>query len=122
MYGKVVMSVEEFSLPTTITALAAEIPDGRYVAHCLDFDLVETAPNADEAWSRLVSTIKAYVEFGLSKGWNNCIRHRAPERYWNLLTPKVPVKFMPPLKIANFESPVIKAEVEPNYEALAAVG
>jgi hypothetical protein len=122
LYGKVVMPVEEFSLPTTITALSAEIEGGRHVAHCLDFDLVETAASEDEAWARLVCTVKTYVEFGLSQGWNNCIRHRAPERYWNLLTPKVPVKFMPPLRIANFASPVIKAEVEPNYEALAAVG
>lgn len=112
--------MNEFSLPTTLTTLSGRLRDNRYVAHCLDFDLLEIANTDEEAWSRLTRTIKTYVEFGLSKGWNESIRHRAPQHYWDALTPDVPVKVMPPIMIANISSPVIK--VEATHEALCAVG
>lgn len=116
------MSQEEFSLPTTLTTLTGKLVRGRHtgkhVAHCLDFDLVEIADTEDEVWDRLTATIITYVEFGLSKGWSSSIRHRAPDRFWNVLTPQVPVKFMPPITIANKSVPVI--EVAAPNEALCA--
>jgi hypothetical protein len=114
------MSLQEFSLPTTITALAAKVND-KYIAHCLDFDLIETANTEEEAWSRLTFTIKTYVEFGLGKGWGHSIRHRAPDRFWDAVSQDVPVRIKAPIKIANVTVPVIKVE-EPRYEALAAAG
>jgi len=114
------MSLDDFSLPTTITILSGEIA-GKHIMHCLDFDLVEMAESDDEAWSRLACTVRTYVEFGLSKGWKESIRHRAPQRFWDVLKPGIPAKFRPPILIANKSVPVIKAE-EPHYEALAATG
>jgi hypothetical protein len=113
------MSIEEFTLPTTITILTGEIR-GKHIAHCLDFDLLETSHDEEEALRRLDCTIKTYVEFGLGKGWKGSIRHRAPQRFWDALTPDLPVKFSKPIMIANTTVPVIKAE--PHYEALAAAG
>jgi hypothetical protein len=112
--------LEEFSLPTTITVLSGEIA-GKHIAHCLDFDLIETAETEDDACSRLIRTVKTYVEFGLGKGWGNCIRHRAPQRFWDVLKVGIPAKFGAPILIADVSVPVIKAE-EPGYEALAAAG
>ncbi len=114
------MSLQEFSLPTTITIVGAEV-NGKQLAHCLDFDLIETADTAEEALSRLTLTIKTYVEFGLGKGWEHCIRHRAPQRFWDAVTQDMQVQFGPPIKIANVTVPVIQVE-EPGYEALAAAG
>ncbi|SRR5579871_3931920 len=114
------MSLDEFSLPTTITVLGFNNPEGKHFAHCLDFDLVETGSTIEDALSRLEYTVKTYVEFGLGKGWNGSIRHRAPQRFWDALTPALPVKFRPPIKIANTSVPVIEAE--PRYEAFAAAG
>jgi hypothetical protein len=117
---ELLMSLQEFSLPTTITTLVAQV-NGKHIVHCLDFDLVETGASPEEAWSRLTLTIKSYVEFGLGKGWGHSIRHRAPQRFWDAVTEDLPVRFRAPIKIANVTVPVIKVE-EPRYEALAAAG
>jgi hypothetical protein len=115
-----VMSLNEFSLPTTITILTGEV-NGKHIAHCLDFDLLETAATEEEASSRLDLTLKTYVEFGLGKGWNHCIRHRAPQRFWKAITQDMPVRFRPPITIFSVTVPVIGVE-EPHYEALATAG
>jgi hypothetical protein len=36
---------------------------GLYIAHCLDFDLVESGPSRDEAWMNLKSTVKHHIEY-----------------------------------------------------------
>jgi hypothetical protein len=102
--------LNEFCLPMTLTHLSLSKGD-KHIVHNLDFDLVEIAASEDEAWERLTHSIRAYVEFGLGKGWKNCILHKAPTRYWDLLA-DLPARFMEPITVANCRAPVVRVELD----------
>ena len=97
----------QFQLPMTLTHLVTKT-DGRCVAHSLDFDIVEVGANEEEAWERLTAAVKAYVEFGLSKGWDDYILFDAPDEYQRKITPDMEVQIMPPLEIASKPRNVIR--------------
>lgn len=39
---------------------------GRYIAHCLEFDIKVTGSSTDQAWDRLKKTLKAFYEYAYS--------------------------------------------------------
>jgi hypothetical protein len=104
-----------FNLPMMLTNLV--VRDGKHVAHSLDFDLVCVADNDTEAWDNLCLAIKTYVEFGISKGWNDYIMFPAPQEFWDKITPDTPLQLRPPITIAGEVRKVVEAEV---YEACTA--
>ena len=62
----------QFRLPMTLSTTVTQ--KGKlWIAHSLDFDLVETGDSRSDAWENLMLAIKTYVEFGLSKGWDDFI-------------------------------------------------
>ena len=69
-----------------------------WIAHSLDFDLVETGNSRSDAWENLMLAIKTYVEFGLSKGWDDFIIQTAINDFQ--ITAGMRVEMMPPLELA----------------------
>jgi hypothetical protein len=100
----------------TLSHLVAKIAENRFVAHSLDFDLVEVGTTKEEAWKNLSLAVKAYVEFGLSKGWDDYIIFPAPDEFKRKLTKDITVEMMPPIEIANISQPVMALQ---EHEALA---
>jgi len=72
------------SLPKlrTLHYLFQERAAGRVVAHCLDLDLVVSAPDLAEAEKRLDTIVVFYVESAYSAGNWNALTTVAPESYW----------------------------------------
>jgi len=73
---------QPFQLPSTVTILFREEKDGRVSAHALDFDLVSTDANKEQAMKKIRLAITSYVETGLVNEWADDIRFPAPEKYW----------------------------------------
>src|SRR5690348_8914510 len=109
---------KKFRLPTTITNFIQS--NGHCVAHNLDFDLVSVARTEQEAKDKLNLAIKTYVEFGLSKGWDDYIYFAAPESVRaELKNPETRLEIAPPLEIASNVAPVTVARP---YESERAAG
>lgn len=101
--------MKKFRLPTTITNLIQK-GDECCTAHSLDFDIVAVAPSESEAWDKLQLCIKTYVEFGLSRGWEDYIYFPAPEAVRaELKKADTQLEVRPPLQIANDLRPVVAA-------------
>src|SRR5215471_18716431 len=98
-----------FNLPMMLTNLL--VRNGKHVAHSLDFDIVCVGDNEKEASEKLYLAIKTYVEFGISKGWEDYIHFEAPQEYWDKLTPDVPLQLGPSITIAGVQRKVLEAEI-----------
>ncbi len=90
-----------FQLPMTTTFLVYQRQDKKTVAHALDFDLVSVGETPNKAVNRLRAAVKLYIEFGLTKGWEEDIRFPAPPEYWARLTADTPVSLMEPIQIED---------------------
>jgi len=55
----------------------------RVVAHCLDLDLVVSAPDLAEAEKRLDTVVVFYVESALAVGNWDALTTSAPDHYWS---------------------------------------
>ena len=104
-----------FNLPMMLTNLV--VRDGKHIAHSLDFDIVCVADSDQAAWDKLCLAIKTYVEFGLSKGWQDFIMFSAPQECWDRITPDTPLQLRPPITIAGEARKVVEAKF---YEACSA--
>jgi hypothetical protein len=102
---------------STVVSVYRDKQTSKFVAHSLDFDLVCVGENQQQASHSLNLAVKTYVEFGLSKGWNNEIHFPAPQEFWNMLTPDTPLKLGPTIYIDNRSMLVFQAEPS---EAVAA--
>lgn len=60
--------------------------EGRVVAHCLDLDLVVSAPNRSEAEKRLDAVVVFYVESAYLAGNWDALNTAAPESYWTIFS------------------------------------
>lgn len=58
----------------------------RFLAHCLNFDLVTAAQTIEEAEDRLDTLVKLYIESALQRGDYASLNTAAPEKYWTLFT------------------------------------
>ncbi len=106
-----------FRLPMTLSHLVTRTNLNRFVAHSLDFDLVEVGATREEAWSRLTLAVKTYVEFGLSKAWDDFIIFPAPDEFKRKITADMEISIMPPIELANTTQPVMALQA---HEAFAA--
>src|SRR5713101_4230337 len=96
-----------FRLPMTLSHLVTKTAVNRFIAHSLDFDLVEVGTTREEAWSRLSLAVKSYVEFGLSKAWDDFIIFPAPDEFKRQITEDMQITMMPPIELANTTQPVM---------------
>jgi len=74
-------------------------PDGKVVAHSLDFDLVAVGSDEDNAFKKLRLALKTYLEYGLSKGWVDDICFPAPQEYWEPFLKASSMRSMEPIEI-----------------------
>lgn len=56
--------------------------EDRFLAHCLDFDLIVAGPTLEEATRRLDAMITSYVERAYETSDYAALMTVAPERYW----------------------------------------
>jgi hypothetical protein len=73
---------QPFQLPSTVTIVFRAEKDGRVSAHALDFDIVFTDGNREEAMKKVRLAVRSYVETGLLHDWTEDIRFPAPEEFW----------------------------------------
>jgi hypothetical protein len=71
-----------FKIPDTVTIIFRAETNGHTSAHALEFDLVSTAPNQEDALKKVRTAIVSYIETGLLNEWAEDIRYPAPEQYW----------------------------------------
>lgn len=105
-----------FELPTSVTIRFYTEPDGRITAHALDFDLVATAKNRDNALRKIRVSIARYIESGFLNGWAEDIRYPAPQKFWppegtNFETIE-PITIMHKSLLVYSESPLAHADRE----------
>jgi predicted RNase H-like HicB family nuclease len=58
----------------------------RYVAHCLDFDLVTAADSLEEAERRLDILVRLHIESFLKSNDLGALNGSAPTEFWNQYT------------------------------------
>lgn len=63
-----------------------------YEAHCLQFDLVEVAPTAEEAEHAIRNVITAHIEYSLAHDNREYLFHSAPVEVWNAFFSSRPYK------------------------------
>ncbi len=71
-----------FKLPTTVTIIFRREKNGCIDAHALDFDLMSTGENRQEAEKKVRTAIISYIETGLLNEWTDDICYPAAEKYW----------------------------------------
>jgi len=61
-----------------------EYKDGdRFIAHCLEFDLVAQGSTSEEARDNLADLTFSYLHFGMEKDIEQFSYHPAPKVYWD---------------------------------------
>ena len=68
---------------------------GRWVAHCLDFDIVGTGENPREAFEELLGTLEVQLDFWRDLGDKAAVPKRAPRPLWDAFDRGVP---LPPVQ------------------------
>ena len=66
--------------------------DEGYEAHCLQFDLVEVAPTAEEAEQAIKDVITAHIEYSLAHDNREYLFQSAPLAVWNAFFSSRPYK------------------------------
>ena len=66
--------------------------DEGYEAHCLQFDLVEVAPTAEEAEQAIKDVITAHIEYSLAHDNREYLFQSAPIDVWNAFFSSRPYK------------------------------
>jgi hypothetical protein len=73
---------QPFQLPTTVTITYRESSGGKVIAHALDFDIVATGKNREDADQKICLAVRTYIESGFLNGWAEDIRYPAPDEFW----------------------------------------
>lgn len=83
MEGKSNMSNSpETVIPKVLSCLLSEdAQTKRWLAHCLDFDLVTSGTDEDQAWKNLKSVVRLHVEQCFTH-WQEGLAKRAPQPDW----------------------------------------
>ena len=58
--------------------------EGRYIAHCLDFNIVAEGATHKEAKDNLADLIFTYISFAKKKNWEQFMYDPAPKVYWDI--------------------------------------
>jgi predicted RNase H-like HicB family nuclease len=95
-------------------------PDGKFVAHSLDFDLVSVAGTEEEAFRKLRIAVKTYVEHGLSNNWADDIHFPAPTEYWDKFQYSKSMTTMDPIRVEDNRMMVVRAIMNCDEHQLAA--
>ncbi len=69
--------------------------EGKYVAHCLDLDLVSVGDEVVSASRKLDSLVKDHIEFSLATGQLANLSTQAPVHYWKEFDRASPIELEP---------------------------
>ena len=69
----------------TVLFYPSEEVEGRYVAHCLDFDLIGTGDSPRRAFRELLAVLEIQIETWMDLGKRAVPPTRAPKVYWDAL-------------------------------------
>jgi len=90
---------QAFRIPMTGAFVTRTKPDGKVVAHSLDFDLVAVGEDEERAFKKLRLALKTYLEYGISKDWTDDISFPAPPEYWEPFLKATSMRSMDPIEI-----------------------
>jgi hypothetical protein len=71
------------------------VSDVKFVAHCLDLDLVVVADDVPSAGHKLDALVKDHIEFSLATGQFANLSTKAPIHYWNEFDQASPIELQP---------------------------
>jgi|GEM_PF-3643985 hypothetical protein len=91
-------------------------PDGKVVAHSLDFDLVAVGADEEGAFRKLRLALKTYLEYGLSNGWVDDICFPAPSEYWEPFLKATSMRSMDPIEIDDDRQMIVVHATMTNSE------
>ncbi len=78
--------------------------EGDYVAHCLEFDIVNTTTESFEtAYTELYDLVISYVNYAYENENTDHLYNPAPAEYWNMFYKSIPYTF-------NYEKEPIEIE------------
>ena len=78
--------------PTLHLDVLLQQTDEGYEAHCLQFDLVEVAPTAEEVEQAMKNVITAHIEYSLAHDNREYLFRSAPVGVWNAFFSSRPYK------------------------------
>ena len=75
--------VIESKIPKLIKCLLSQdLKTGLWISHCLDFDLVTSAPTEAESWAAMKNVIRAHVESCVKDGFEAGLSKQASIEHW----------------------------------------
>ena len=89
---------------TSLFYPSEDVPD-RWVAHCLDWDIVGTGDSPEEAFEELVELLELQVEIWDELGSQAASPDPAPRLYWEALKKAVA---LPPIDFSEHNERVLK--------------
>lgn len=95
-----------FALPMMTILGCRQDDTGKHIAHALDFDIVCVGQSEQEAIDKIRLSLTAYIEFGLSNGWNDDIVFHAPQEFWDKLSVNTPIRLMDPIYVQDKRVPL----------------
>src|ERR1700730_18241864 len=69
--------------------------EGKYIAHCLDLDLVATGQKCEEAAAKLDKLVKAHIELALATQQHANLATKAPQSFWDQYADGKPIELEP---------------------------
>jgi hypothetical protein len=69
--------------------------EGKYIAHCLDLDLVATGQSCEEAAVKLDRLVKAHIELALATQQVANLATKAPQSFWDQYADGKPIELEP---------------------------
>ena len=73
----------EVHIPKILSCLLTlDKETGRWNGHCLDFDIVTSGVDEDEAWQNLKAVVRLHVEECFNK-WPDGLKRTASQERWN---------------------------------------
>jgi len=71
-------------LPKVLSCLLTKDAEtGRWIGHCLDFDIVTSGLNQDSAWSNMKEVVRLHVEQCFTN-WHPGLKIRAKQDRWDI--------------------------------------
>ena len=73
----------ESKIPHLIKCLLSRDPaTGLWISHCLDFDIVTSAPTESESWDSMKRVLRSHIESCVSDGYVDGLTKQASVEYW----------------------------------------
>jgi len=73
----------ESKIPKLIMCLLSHDPQtGMWISHCLDFDIVTSAPTEGESWNAMKNVLRTHIESCVADNFEAGLSRRASVEHW----------------------------------------